>query len=79
MVWLETKEYLLPRDEVLVMLDLDADFVVTDPDATFEEIPQIHGVDDFPLEQIADVSAIRLPQMKRNILRSYTQDELLPL
>ena len=78
-VWLETDEYLLPRDEILVMVDLDADLIAPDPDAAFEEIPEIDGVDDFSLEQIDIARAVRLAQVNRKVLRSYTQNELLPL
>ena len=76
MLWLKTEEYLLPREEALVMVDLDADLVAPDLDAAFDEIPQIDGINDFSLEQIAGARVVRLAQMNRNILRSYAQNEL---
>src|SRR5437773_1948114 len=78
-VWLETEEYLLPRDQVLVMVDPGADLVASNSDAAFEEIAEIDGFNDFSLEQIAGARPVRLAQMNQNVLGPYTQYELLPL
>jgi hypothetical protein len=59
----EAEEYLLRRDEGLEMVGLDTDLVAPDPDAAFEEIAEIDGINDLSLKQIAGTRAVRLAQM----------------
>src|SRR6516164_2755256 len=62
-VRVEAEEYLLRRDEGLEMVGLDTDLVAPDPDAAFEEIAEIDGINDLSLKQIAGTRAVRLAQM----------------
>src|SRR5262245_24640312 len=71
-IWPEAEEYLLPRDEVLVMVDLGADLVTPDLHATFKEIAEIDGINDFSREQIVVARAVRLARMNQDVLGSHT-------
>ena len=69
----EGEEHLLPGAELFVMVDLETDFVASDPHAAFEEAAEIDGVDHLTLEQIAGGS-IRRAQVQFDVLRPQAQD-----
>ena len=60
---MEAQKYLLPRRELLVMVDLGTDLVSSNPDVAFEGIAEIYDVDDFSLKLVDVTRSLRLTLM----------------